>query len=132
METSTPRIPTSRFADHGKNRASLAVVYSIVSAEAAPYAELSLDVQERACCRWARHNTWDVVECIRDSACGFSTDRPGLQRLGQLLNELRVDVVVAHSPDRFSRCQDQFHQLLADLEQAGASLEFVDDGTPRA
>ena len=73
-----------------------------------------------------------LFECIRDTAGGFSTDRPGLRQVRRLLNEPRVDVVLAHPPDRFSRCQDQFHQLLAELEQAGASREFVVDGTPPA
>ena len=127
MAKSTRLAPTDRFSEHEKNRAFLAVVYSRIDSEAPACGEISLDDQERTNCRWARQNTWDVVECIRDTTCGSSTDTPGLRRLRELLNEQKVDVVVAQSPDRIARCQDEFQQLLIELEQAGASLEFAAD-----
>ena len=68
-----------------------------------------------------------MAESTPRGACGSTTDRPGVQRLRQLLNERMVDVVLAYSPDRVSRCHDHLQQLLAELEQAGASLEFVVD-----
>ena len=130
MAGSRPQGPVGQYEDLEKNRAEArrAVVYSRIATEAL---EPSLDDQERTGCRWARQNAWEIVECIHDTAGGSSTDDPGLQRLGQLLAERRVDVVVAHSPDNFAQCQDQLQQLLAQLEQAGASLEFVIDGKPQ-
>lgn len=132
MAKPTNRVPIDRYSEQEKNRALLAVVYSRIDYEASGFGELSLDDQEQTNCRWARQNTWDVVECIRDTSCRYSTDIPGLQRLRQLLDERRVDVVVAYSPDRIARCQEHLQQLLVELEEAGASLEFVVDRTPRA
>ena len=132
MAKSTQLAPTGRFSEPGKNRALLAVVYSRIDSEAPPWSEISLDDQERTNCRWARQNSWDVIECIRETTCRSSADIPGLQRLRQLLNERRVDVVVAHSPDRITRSQGHLQQLLAQLEEAGASLEFVVEGTAKA
>ena len=103
-----------------------------MDSEAPVPGELSLDDQEQTSCRWARQNAWDVVECIRDTAHQSSADSHGLRRLRQLLNERRVDIVVAHSPDRIDSCQGRLQPLLIELEEAGASLEFVVDGTPRA
>lgn len=132
MAKSTQRSPTDRFTEYEKRQGRLAVVYSRVDAQAPVCSEISLDVQERASCRWARRNSWDIVECIRETGRGSSTDLPGLQRLGQLLGQRRVDVVVANSPDWFAQCQDHLQKLLAQLEEAGASLEFVADGKPQA
>ena len=127
MAKSTQLAPIDRFSEHEKNHALLAVVYSKIDSEAPARGEIPLDEQERTNCRWARQHAWDVVECIRETTCGSSADSPGLQRLRQLLDERRVDVVVAHSLDRIAGCQDHLQQLLAELEQAGVSLEFAAD-----
>ncbi len=47
--------------------------------------------------------------------------------MAQLLRDHTVDVVLAYSPDRFSTSQGHLQQLLAELDEAGASLEFVVD-----
>ena len=80
--------------------------------------------------RWRMSSRWHICECIRDTDCGTGAPTPGMQRLGQVLAEHLVDVVVAHSPETFAECQEHAEQLLAQIEQAGASLEFVDDEEP--
>ena len=102
-----------------------AIVYVRVSTDAQERDGTSLDTQERACLEFARKPGWHVVECIRDTASGFTLDRPGIPRLRQLLREGAGDVVLAYAVDRLSRNQNQIGVLFDEVQQAGARLEFV-------
>ena len=42
-----------------------------------------------------------------------------------MLSERSVDVIIAYSVDRLSRCQSQLDLLLPEAEQVGVQLEFV-------
>ena len=74
---------------------------------------------------YAQANGWLVEERIRDTASGFTLDRPGIERARQMLRQGTVDVVVAHAVDRLSRNQNHMGVLFDEVEQAGARLEFV-------
>ena len=111
----------------GRNQGRLAVVYSRIATTRPVSPVISLNVEERLCRRWARDNSFYIVEYIRDVSCGPTINPPGLQRLRELLNEQNIDLVLAYSPDRVSGKQDDLIELLAELDQAGASLEFVVD-----
>jgi site-specific DNA recombinase len=100
-----------------------AVVYSRVSTDAQERDGTSLDTQERACLAHAMG--CHVVRTIRDTASGFTLDRPGMDQLRQLLRQGAVDVVVAYAVDRLSRNQNHIGVLFDEIEQAGARLEFV-------
>ena len=101
------------------------LIYSRVSTDAQERDGTSLDTQERACVEHAGANGWHVVDRIRDTASGFTLDRPGIERLRQLLRQGAVDVVVAYAVDRLSRNQNQIGVLFDEVERAGARLEFV-------
>ena len=103
----------------------LRLIYSRVSTDAQERDGTSLDTQERASLAYVQANGEQQVECIRDTASGFSLDRPGIQRVRQLLHQGKVDVVVAYSVDRLSRNQNHIGVLLDEVERAGARLEFV-------
>lgn len=100
-----------------------AVVYSRVSTDAQERDGTSLGTQKRACLEYAKDLL--VVDDIRDTASGSSLDRPGIERLRQLLRQGAVDVVVAYAVDRLSRNQNHIGILFDEAEQAGAKLEFV-------
>ena len=102
-----------------------ALVYSRVSTDAQERDGTSLDTQERACVEYAESHGMLVVECIKDTASGYTLDRPGIERTRQLLWQGEVDVVVAYAVDRLSREQAQTGVLFYEVEQAGARLEFV-------
>ena len=102
-----------------------AVVYSRVSTDAQERDGTSLDTQERACVEYAQAKGWTVVECIKDTASGSNLDRPGIEKVRQLLRQGVVDIVVAYAVDRLSRNQNQTGVLFDEVEQAGATLEFV-------
>ncbi len=102
-----------------------ALVYSRVSTDAQERDGTFLDTQERECEEFAQTKGWTVVESIRDTASGYTLDRPGIERTRQLLWQGEVDVVVAYAVDRLSREQNQTGVLFYEVEQAGATLEFV-------
>jgi site-specific DNA recombinase len=66
-----------------------------------------------------------VVESIKDTASGSNLERPGIDRVRQLLGQGVVDVVLAYAVDRLSRSQIHTAVLLDDIEKVGATLEFV-------
>ena len=102
-----------------------AIVYSRVSTDAQERDGTSLDTQERCGIDYARKAGWHVLECIQDTASGFSLDRPGIARIRYLLRQRAVDVVLAYAVDRLSRNQIQLAVLLDEVDQVGARLDFV-------
>ena len=102
-----------------------AITYARVSTDAQERDGTSLDTQERACLDFARQQGWRVVEVIRDTASGFSLDRPGIERVRQFLRAGGTDVVIAYAVDRLSRNQNQIGVIFDEIQQAGARLDFV-------
>lgn len=102
-----------------------AVVYSRVSTDAQERAGTSLESQERASREYAEAAGWRVIESIRDTASGYSLDRPGMAHLRELLRRGEAEVVVAYAVDRLSRNQNQIGVLFDEVQQAGAKLVLV-------
>jgi site-specific DNA recombinase len=102
-----------------------AVVYSRVSTDAQERDGTSLDTQERASIEFAQKAGWHVIESIRDTASGYSLERPGMDRVRGLMRQGAVDVLVAYAVDRLARNQTKLAVLLNDAEEAGAALECV-------
>ncbi len=102
-----------------------AIVYARVSTDAQERDGTSLDTQERACLRFAGEQGWRVVEAIRDTASGFSLDRPGIERVRRVLRDGGTDVGLAFAVDRLARNQQKLAVLVDEVEEAGARLEFV-------
>lgn len=71
------------------------LVYSRVSIDSQERDGTSLDTQERAGVEYAEPQSWHVVECIRDTATGASLDRPGIERVRQMLRQGAADVAVS-------------------------------------
>ena len=88
-----------------------AVVYSRVSTDAQERDGTSLDTQERASQEYVSVNGWIPIESIRDTASGYSLDRPGIERVRMMLRQGTVDVVVAYAVDRLSRNQNHIGVL---------------------
>ncbi|MBI4496692.1 MAG: recombinase family protein [Chloroflexi bacterium] len=101
------------------------ILYARVSTDAQERDGTSLETQERACRDFAKANGWTVVDTIRDSASGFSLDRPGIDRIRRQLRDRHVDVVIAYAVDRLSRNQNHIGVLFDEAQTAGVRLEFV-------
>ena len=102
-----------------------AIVYSRVSTDAQERDGTSLDTQERASQEYVGTSGWMLVESLKDTASGFSLDRPGIEKMRLLLRQGSVDVIVAYAVDRLSRNQNHIGVLFDEVDQAGAQLQFV-------
>src|SRR5688572_23760930 len=101
------------------------VAYVRISTDGQERDGSSLDSQEQACRAFAREAGWRIIACIRDTASGYSLDRPGIEQVGQLLRQGAVDVVLAYAVDRLSRNQNQIGVLFDEIQSAGARLDCV-------
>ena len=102
------------------------VIYARVSTDAQEREGTSLDTQEAACTEYARKEGWTVVEeVLRDTASGFTLERPGMERVRALAASGKVDVILAHALDRLSRKQTHVAILVEEMEQHGVALRFV-------
>ena len=102
-----------------------ALVYCRVSTDAQERDGTSLDTQERAAVKVARESCYSVTETVRDTASGFTLERPGIEHVRRLLRAGAVDIVLAYAVDRLSRNQNHIGVLFDEVAQAGAQLEFV-------
>src|SRR6476620_333019 len=93
-----------------------ACIYSRVSTDAQERDGTSLDTQERANVEFAERAGWLVVECIRDTASGFTLDRPGIERARRLLRDDAADVLLAYAVDRLARNQIKLAVLVDEVE----------------
>ena len=97
-----------------------AIIYSRVSTDAQERDGTSLDTPERACLDFARQHSWRVVEAIRDTASGYTLDRPGMERVRRLIHDDAADTVLSYAVDRLARNQTKLAVLLNDAEEAGS------------
>ncbi len=72
-----------------------AIVYSRVSTDAQEKEGTSLDTQERASQEYVHADGWTLLESIRDTSSGYSLDRPGIERVRQLLRQWILHRLVA-------------------------------------
>lgn len=101
------------------------VIYSRVSTDAQEKDGTSLDTQESSCLEYARQSGWEVIAREREAASGASLDRPGLDRVRQLMRSRETDLVLSYAVDRLSRNQHQIGVLFEEAATSGVQLEFV-------
>ena len=101
------------------------VIYSRVSTDAQERDGTSLTSQERACVEYADRQGWTLVERLRDTASGFSLERPGLARARQLAATGEVEVILGHALDRLSRKQTHLGIIVEEMDQLNVKLAFV-------
>lgn len=114
----------------------IAAAYVRVSTRDQAEDGLSLDAQLRAIRSHCEANGWQLAEYVEAglSASKEGTDRPEFRRLLADVEARRVDVVVVHKLDRWSRQMVVTMQTLARISQAGAGFvslsEHIDMSTP--
>jgi site-specific DNA recombinase len=101
------------------------VIHCRVSTDAQERDGTSLDTQQQECRAFALNAGWTVIDCISDTASGFSLERPGLDRVRRLVREGAVDVVLCFALDRLSRKQTHVAILVEEAEDYGVKLAFV-------
>lgn len=89
----------------------------------------SLDNQTESCRALIKARGWtELTTLCRDGGfSGGTTERPAFQRLLADCTAAKVDVIVVHRLDRFSRSVADFARLLDDLKRQGIAVVSVTD-----
>src|SRR5215203_2408450 len=104
-----------------------AVLYTRVSSDD-QVRGYSLDQQIGALRKWAAREGYEILEEIRDEGwSGAYLERPGLDRVRDLVEADSVDVVVAQDADRITREPAHRAFLDGEFERFGTRLVALDD-----
>jgi len=105
-----------------------AVLYARVSTNEQAQRGYSLRQQIEACRQWAEAEGYSVLEVVQDPGqSGASLERPGLDRVRDVVAAGGVSVVVAQDRDRFAR-EPAYHYLLKkEFEARGCKLRALND-----
>ena len=104
------------------------VLYARVSTEEQARSGYSLAQQIEALRAYAAREGYEVLEEVVDAGqSGASLERPGMDRVRDLVAEGGVSVVLAQDRDRFAR-EPAYHYLLKkEFEERGCRLRALND-----
>ena len=110
---------------HGPKRA---ILYARVSTGEQARSGYSLAQQIEALKDYASREGYEVLEEVRDAGqSGASLERPGMDRVRDLVAAGGVSVVLAQARDRFAR-ESAYHYLLRrEFEEHGAKIRALND-----
>ena len=110
---------------HGSRRA---ILYSRVSTDEQARSGYSLAQHLEALREYAAREGYEVLEEVQDSGqSGASLERPGMDRIRDLVAAGGVSVVLAQDRDRFAR-EPAYHYLLRrEFEEHGAKIRALND-----
>src|SRR5918994_3244803 len=104
------------------------VAYSRVSTDEQARSGYSIADQEEVLRAWCTDNKHELLEVVKDEGhSGAYLERPGLDRVRDLVEQGGVSLVVSQDADRITR--DPGHRMLLDEEfdKWGCKLEALDD-----
>jgi site-specific DNA recombinase len=110
---------------HGPKRA---ILYARVSTDEQARSGYSLAQQIEALREYASREGYEVLEEVEDPGqSGASLERPGMDRVRDLVATGSVSVVLAQDRDRFAR-EPAYHYLLRrEFEQQGTKIRALND-----
>jgi site-specific DNA recombinase len=114
---------------HGLNTLVLwAIIYVRVSTDEQARSGYSLAQQIEACREWCEREGYEVLEVITDPGqSGASLERPGMDRVRDLVAAGGVSVVLAQDRDRIAR-EPAYHYLLRkEFEEYGCKIRALND-----
>src|SRR5215218_3294764 len=110
---------------HGPKRA---ILYARVSTDEQARSGYSLAQQLEALREYAAREGYEVLEEVVDSGqSGASLERPGMDRVRDLVSAGGVFVVLAQDRDRFSREPAYTYLLRREFEEHGCELRSLND-----
>jgi site-specific DNA recombinase len=110
---------------HGPKRA---ILYARVSTDEQARSGYSLAQQTEALRAYAAREGYEVLEEVQDAGqSGASLERPGMDRVRDLVGAGGVSVVLAQDRDRFAR-EPAYHYLLRrEFEEHGTKIRALND-----
>ncbi len=134
-ERARPKISTHAVSDavEKQGRTMRAVLYARVSTDEQANKGYSLAQQKQALRDYALSNGYEILDEIEDQSSGAYLERPGLDRVRDLVRDGGVSVVLAQDRDRISREPAYFFILKREFKQYGTvvrALNQRDDDSP--
>src|SRR5215217_8134455 len=112
-------------SDHALGKA---VLYARVSTDEQARSGYSLAQQIEALRAYAAREGYEVLEEVQDPGqSGASLERPGMDRVRDLVSASGVSVVLAQDRDRFSREPAYTYLLRREFEEHGCELRSLND-----
>jgi site-specific DNA recombinase len=114
---------------HGLKRAILwAILYARVSTDEQARSGYSLSQQIEALREYAAREGYEVLEEVVDPGqSGASLERPGMDRVRDLVSAGGVSVVLAQDRDRFAREPAYTYLLRREFEEHGTKIRAIND-----
>jgi site-specific DNA recombinase len=114
---------------HGLKTAVLwAIIYARVSTDEQARSGYSLAQQIEACRAWCEREGYEVLEVITDPGqSGASLERPGMDRVRDLVAAGGVSVMLAQDRDRFAREPAYLYLLRKEFEEHGCKIRALND-----
>jgi site-specific DNA recombinase len=110
---------------HGPRRA---ILYARVSTDEQARSGYSLAQQLEALRDYAAHEGYKILEEVEDPGqSGASLERPGMDRVRDLVAAGGVSVVLAQDRDRFAREPAYHHLLKREFEEHGTNIRALND-----
>jgi site-specific DNA recombinase len=105
-----------------------AILYARVSTDEQARSGYSLAQQIEALREYAAREGYEVLEEVEDSGqSGASLERPGMDRVRDLVQGGGVSVVLAQDRDRFAREPAYLYLLKQELSQYGTKIRSLND-----
>ncbi|NTW00768.1 MAG: recombinase family protein, partial [Oscillochloris sp.] len=104
-----------------------AVIYARVSTDDQAD-NSSIESQIAACVRYAQQHDMKVTATLSDVMSGAKLDRPGLNKIRELIRIGSVDALVVYCSDRLSRSLAHSLLLRDEFKAAGIAIHFVTKG----
>jgi site-specific DNA recombinase len=105
-----------------------AILYARVSTDEQARSGYSLAQQLEALREYAAREGYEVLEEISDAGqSGASLERPGMDRVRDLVSAGGVSIVLAQDRDRFSREPAYTYLLRREFEEHGAKMRALND-----
>src|ERR687886_680430 len=119
------KLITSSFNGHGPKQA---ILYCRVSTDEQVRSGFSLAQQMEAVREYANREGYEILEEVTDPGqSGASLERPGMDRVRDLVVAGGVSVVLAQDRDRFAR-EPAYHYLLRkEFEEHGCKIRALND-----
>src|SRR5262245_19964212 len=84
----------------------------------------SIPTQMAACQRYAEQHELTVIATLHDIESGATLNRPGLDKLRQLIQNRMIDAVIVYSLDRLSRNVAHIMLLRDERQRCGVGLHY--------
>lgn len=88
-----------------------------------------LDIQEEALKKYADSNNYEIVEVIKETGSGASLNRPGVNKIYEIIDKYKIGAIIAKSISRFGRCShSELSNFINSLEGKEIQVITMNEG----